>query len=426
MEPLSYKVKKKWSDACKTLLSVAPFFEHFGLHYSGPIDGHDFHELVPFLTSLKHQSMPILAHIHTQKGKGFAEAEADPIAFHGVKPFCFDDCQYVPTPSNDWTFPKIFGEFLLEYGATHPELRVVTPAMSLGSCLDPFFRKYPKQVFDVGIAEGHAVTFAAGLAKENSLSVICSIYSTFLSRATDSVIHDVCLQNIPVIFALDRAGFAPADGATHHGIYDMSYLAAFPRMVLCQPRDGQLLIDLVFSAFQWKQPTAIRYPNTVIQKPGLPAQFRPCGKGEILVPGKDIVILALGTFISTAYQVRHQLLTYGIDAMIVDPIFMKPIDQELLSSLVLSHSKFLILEEHALQGGFGQMVALFLHQQGFDELELRCLGIPDQFFDHGSHPELYKKAGLSCEQIVHKVLLDFTWDPAIHTRHRPTMAERSS
>ncbi len=402
--------KKKWSEACKTLFSVAPFFEHFGLHYSGPIDGHDFNQLIPFLQSLQDQSMPILAHIHTQKGRGLSEAEADPIAFHGVRPFCFDDCQYQPIPSTDWTFPKIFGDFLLEYGAAHPELRVVTPAMSLGSCLDPFFRRHPQQSFDVGIAEGHAVTFAAGLAKDRSLSVVCSIYCTFLSRAADSILHDVCLQEIPVVFALDRAGFAPADGATHHGIYDLSYLTAFPRMAVCQPRDGQMLVDLLFSAFEWKQPVAIRYPNTIAERPSSPPQFRPLGKGEIVSPGTDLVIFALGTLVSVAKKVRESLLNKGIEAMIVDPIFVKPLDGELISHLLLSHSKLVVVEEHSLQGGLGQTISQFLHQQGFDSTQLCCIGVPDRFFDHGSHPELYQHVGLDAQQITNKILLEFSWD----------------
>ncbi len=398
---------KRFTSSVKNLVSSAPFFEQFGLSYIGPIDGHDLKKLTATFEAIKDFPMPLLVHLYTKKGYGLKKAEADPITFHGVKPFNLETCEFLPTKSSAPTFPKIFGKHLLQMGERDPDLQVVTPAMSLGSCLDPFMEKFKGRAYDVGIAEGHAVTFSGGLAKTQRKRVICSIYATFLQRAFDNLFHDVCLQAIPVVFAIDRAGLAFADGATHHGIYDIGFLKSMPNMVICQPRNGDLLKELLDSCFDWNLPVAIRYPNIETQESARESRRRPLGKGEILAEGEDLIIVALGAMAKTALTVRGQLIERGIFATVVDPIFVKPLDRALLLELCSKHSRLVTLEEHSLKSGLGAEVASFLFENGLGQIDLLQIGVPDQFYHHKNSAEFLDAIGLSAVKIEERILASF-------------------
>lgn len=407
------KKGQKLAESIKNLVSPAPFFEQFGLSYIGPVDGHDLKKMIAVFQALKDLPMPVIVHLMTKKGHGVERAENDPITYHGVKPFNPATCEFLPSPSKQPTFPKIFGKHMVVMGKKNPRLAVVTPAMSLGSCLDPFKENFPDRFFDVGIAEGHAVTFSGGLAKTEQVDVICSIYSTFFQRALDNLFHDICLQEIPVVFAVDRAGIATGDGTTHHGIYEMSFLRTMPNIVICQPRNGQLLKELLESAFHWKKPSVIRYPNIETEESTSPLQFRELGKGEILSEGEDLLILALGHLNETALEIRKLLLEQGITAQVVDPIFVKPLDTELLSKLLLTHQRIVTLEEHSLQGGFGSAINDFLLAHDFGSVRVLNFGMPEIYLEQGSYPDLLNEIGLTPEKMSQKISAHFSFNECL-------------
>jgi 1-deoxy-D-xylulose-5-phosphate synthase len=288
-----------------------------------------------------------------------------------------------------------------------PTLFVVTPAMPAGSCLQEFMRVFPERCLDVGIAEGHAVTFCGGVGYGKKTKVVCSIYSTFLQRAFDNLFHDVCLQQIPIVFAIDRAGISGPDGSTHHGIYDIAFLNAMPNMVICQPRNAQLLKELLENAFSWNLPTAIRYPNMVTEEPESALASRPLGIGEILVTGSKLVIIAVGHMCYTAIKVRELLLPYGIEATIVDPVFLKPLDQELFCTILTQHNFVVTLEEHSLNGGFASILNQFIIRNKFYHVQVLNLGIPEAFIEQGNYKDLIQAIGLSPKAIAEQIKLEF-------------------
>ena len=292
--PALEKFGHRMTESMKNLVSHAPFFEEFGFSYVGPIDGHDIAKLMTTLEALKNSSRPVFLHVLTVKGKGMPIAIANPIPYHGARPFDLCSGKFLPSPSKLPTFPKIFGRHLLKMAERDPGIVAITPAMSAGSCLDDFQERFPDRCYDVGIAEGHAVTFAGGLAANRTKKVFACIYATFLQRAFDNLFQDVCMQDFPVIFALDRAFISGPDGSTHHGIYDIAFLNAMPNMIIAQPRNGHLLKELLESALSWDHPAAIRYPNLETEEPDLPLQHRTPGHGEILVQGHSLLLIALG------------------------------------------------------------------------------------------------------------------------------------
>ncbi len=368
------------------------FFEPFHFHYTDPIDGHDLPTVIRALEKAKNSPVPIVIHAITVKGYGMQEAVKDQVGYHGVKPIN-------SPPSTKPTFPKIFGKHLLKMSDRDPSIVTVTPAMSNGSCLDALMEKYPERCIDVGIAEGHAVTFAGGLAYGGHLKVVCSIYATFFQRALDNLFQDVVLQNLPVLFALDRGGLSPSDGTTHHGVFDIAFLYAMPNMVIAQPRDGNMLKDLMESAFAWNRPTAIRYPNMSTEETGRATIQRPLGKGEILAYGKGVALIALGHMCKIAMAVREILKEEGITATVVDPIFVKPIDKELFFQLILDHDTFVTIEEHSVTTGLGMAINSFC-----SDVQVLNFGLPDQFIEHGSHEELMNEAGLTPQKIAIELL----------------------
>jgi 1-deoxy-D-xylulose-5-phosphate synthase len=400
----------KISSSVKNLVSSAPFFEQFGLSYIGPIDGHDIKKMVTVFQAIQEFEMPVIIHLLTKKGNGVEKAEKDPIKFHGVKPFDPNTCEFIPSTKKSISFPAIFGKTLLTLGEQDQSIVAITPATSLGAQLDAFMNKFPKRSFDVGIAEGHAATFAGGLAKSGKLKVVLSIYSTFLQRALDHVYHDICLQEAPVLFAIDRAGLASEDGATHHGIYDISFFRSMPNMVICQPRDGNMLVDLLHSLFAWKLPCALRYPNmtTEFDETRAPKQI-PLGTSEILERGEELLIIALGHMCKHALKLRSALLEYGIRATVLDPIFIKPLDKERLTELLFTHQKVVTLEEHSVKGGLGDEVNQFILSHGHNEVEIINAGIPELLLDHDAYDCLLEKCNLSIEQLVKRILSHFSF-----------------
>lgn len=385
----------------------AQFFQQYGLNYIGPIDGHNIADLLPVLESLRNNKRPTILHVVTVKGKGLEIAEANPIPWHGCSPFDkVTGKKSGKTPSKA-NFPQIFGKHLLKMADLDPTIITVTPAMPLGSCITPLMEKYPERCIDVGIAEGHAVTYCGAIASEPNTKVVCSIYATFLQRAFDNLFQDVCLQQSPVVFALDRAGIATGDGATHHGIYDIAFLSTMPNMVICQPRDGHVLKELMESAFDWNQPTAIRYPNIAIDEPDLPIQKRMLGKGEILARGTDVALIALGHMAEIAFEVRQLLAKEGISATIIDPVFIKPLDTELLTNIFMSHPYIATIEEHAVNGGMGTILNTFAIRNGFSNIQIRNFGIPDVYIHQGNHKEMLASIGLDPESIAQQIIKDY-------------------
>jgi len=398
---------RKVAESLKNLVSQGLFFEQYGLNYIGPVDGHDIAGLIALFEKIRDSEWPVVIHLNTNKGHGMDVAINNPITYHGVRPFNLETGKFLPLKSSQPTFPSIFGRHLLAMGKTDPSIVVVTPAMSKGSCLDDFMETFPSRSFDVGIAESHAVTFAGGLSYGGKKTVFVSIYATFLQRAFDNLFHDVCLQELPVIFAIDRAGISGPDGSTHHGIYDISFLNAMPNMVITQPRDGHLLKELMESAPSYKRPVAIRYPNMTTDEYDQPLQARQIGRGEILAPGKDVLIIALGHLCKTALIVRQNLNELGIQATVMDPIFLKPLDGDLLCDLLLTHQKVVTLEEHSVQCGLGSIINHFLMKNGYSNVTVLNMGIPETFVEHGSHQELMDAMGLTAPKItetIHKWL----------------------
>lgn len=405
--PALAKQGHKIAESMKHLVSPAAFFEHYGLSYIGPIDGHDIRKMVEVFEEIKDAKWPVIIHVLTNKGQGMEEAIKNPVSYHGARPFNPGTGKFLPVTTNHPTFPKIFGAHLLKMAENDPSVVVVTPAMSAGSCLDDFMKKFPDRCHDVGIAESHAITYCGGLAYGRKMKVFASIYATFLQRAFDNLFHDVCLQELPVIFAIDRGGISGPDGATHHGIYDISFLNAMPNMIISQPRDGHMLRELLESSPTWGHPTAIRYPNMATQDNEDPLVYRPPGKGEILAEGEDILIISLGHMNLTALKVREQLQQQGLNPTIMDPIFVKPLDSELLCKLLMTHQKIVTLEEHSVVSGLGAILNNFLLSQGYSHIQVLNLGIPETFLDQGSHGDLSKEIGLTAPQITERILHHF-------------------
>lgn len=392
------------TSSVKNLVSPAVFFEHFGLSYIGPIDGHDIKKVIDTLQGVRDSAWPVLVHVVTRKGEGMAQAVNNPTPYHGARPFCIQTGKFHPSTSTKRTFPKIFGNHVLKMADQDPTLVAVTPAMSAGSCLDDFMTRYPDRCIDVGIAEGHCVTYAGGLAYGRRNKVIACLYSTFLQRAFDNVYHDVCLQELPVVFAIDRAGIAGGDGAMANGIYDIGFLNAMPNMIIAQPRDGKVLTELLDAVFSYNRPTAIRYPNIPAEEPTGPYIQRELGRAELLAKGEELLLIGLGHMAYTALEVKQLLQSEGINASVMDPIFVKPLDSEMLCDLLLTHQKIVTIEEHSLQSGLGAILNHFLLCNGYTNVQVANFGIPETFVQQGSHQELLNELKLTPSHIHQTIL----------------------
>lgn len=397
------KKGEKFKNLIKTLTGNAIFFEQFHLSYIGPIDGHNIKKMIDTFSKLKNLKKPVLIHVITKKGKGLKAAILNPTSYHGVKPFNIETGKI--SLSNTKTFSQIFGDFLVELGKENKNLFAITPAMLSGSNLLKFKQNFPNRCIDVGIAESHCITFAGALGIKN-IKVIASIYSTFLQRAFDNIFHDVTLQNSNIIIAIDRAGFSGKDGTTHHGIYDIAFLNALPNIIIAQPKDGNTLKSILKNAINWQKPTAIRFPNIATNESSLFEQKIAIGKGQILSSGKDLLIIPLGHMYKIAFEIKEILKTENINPTIVDPIFIKPLDTSLFTSLLFNHKFIITIEEHSLNSGFGVIFNNFLIKQNSHH-KIMNFGIPDEFIEHGKNEDLLKKIGLDAKEIAKKILKKF-------------------
>ena len=382
----------------KGLLSPGTLFEELGFNYIGPIDGHDLDALIPTLQNLQKLPGPQFLHVITKKGQGYKLAEADPVRYHGVSKFQPDLGLDGEKPGDRPSYTQIFGDWLCDMAATDDRLVAITPAMGEGSGMMRFAERFPTRYFDVGIAEQHAVTFAAGLACEG-LRPVLAIYSTFLQRGYDQLLHDVALQNLPVVFALDRGGLVGADGPTHHGTFDLSYITCIPNMVLMTPADENECRRMLTTAFHHEGPAAVRYPRGAGMgvKPDKALSALPLGKGEIRRQGRQVALLAFGAMLAPALAAAEEL-----DATVANMRFVKPIDRELILQLAAEHSLLVSVEENVLIGGAGSEVARVLEEAGSTVSFVR-IGLPDRFIDHGDQALLLAETGLDKNGILQKV-----------------------
>ena len=368
-------------------------FEHLGFSYQGPVDGHDLPALLAALQTAKSCTGPRLLHVVTRKGHGHAPAEADPVAFHAVTPA--GPAKQVPAGATPTvTYSQIFGDWLCAEAARNPRLVAITPAMSEGSSLGRFAQRFPERYFDAGIAEQHSVTFAAGLACRGMKPVV-AIYSTFLQRAYDQLIHDVCIQKLPVVFALDRAGVVGPDGATHNGAFDLSYLRCIPGLVVMAPADGAELRNMLHTAVHHAGPVAVRYPRTATQAiaPDRPLQMVPIGQAQVCRNGRRAALLCFGPLLPAALEAAERL-----DATVVNMRFLKPLDVAMIQRLARRHELLVTLEDNTLAGGAGSAVGESLLEHGARTTVLQ-LGLPDRFLPHGTREQILREAGLDAEGI---------------------------
>ena len=396
-----YQFAKRSKESFKTFITPGMLFEAFNFEYFGPINGHNLNHLIDILNNIKCLNEPVLLHVSTKKGKGYSPAEKNPVYFHGVGCFNADTGESLNKGCSVPTYTQVFGETLFQMAKKDERIVAVTAAMPEGTGLVKFAKAYPDRFFDVGIAEQHAVTFAAGLATEG-LKPVVAIYSTFLQRAYDQILHDVCIEALPVVFAIDRGGIVGEDGATHNGVFDLSYLRSLPNMVVMAPKDENELARMLTTSLAHKGPIAVRYPRgdvegVKIEKRDIPL---PIGKGEILQKGNDVLILAIGRSVSEALAAHSTLAEKGISATVVNCRFVKPLDADLIGALAGEIPRIITVEENVRQGGFGSAVLECLSDLGITGFHLQCIGIPDTFVEHGPQKILRSKYGIDASTIV--------------------------
>ena len=399
---------RKAEEYTRGLFTGGTMFEELGFYYVGPIDGHNLDHLLPVLVNVRDAGNgPILIHVVTQKGKGYAPAEATADKYHAVVKFDVITGKQAKTPTNAPAYTRVFGESLIREASVDDKIVAITAAMPSGTGIDLFSQSFPDRTFDVGIAEQHAVTFAAGLATEG-FKPFCAIYSTFLQRAYDQVVHDVAIQNLPVRFALDRAGLVGADGPTHAGSFDLAYLGCLPNFVIMAAADEAELVHMVATQVAIDdRPSALRYPRgegVGVEMPevGVPLEI---GKGRIMREGKRVAILSLGTRLAEAMKAADELNTYGLSTTVADARFAKPLDLDMIRKLALQHEVLITIEEGSV-GGFGSFVLQALADEGLldGDLKIRQMVLPDEFIDHDKPDRMYAAAGLDAKGIVAKVM----------------------
>ncbi len=396
--PPLLELARRAEEHVKGMIAPGTLFEEFGFHYYGPIDGHDLDALIPTLQNLRNIKGPKFLHIITKKGQGYKLAEADPILYHGVAKFAPEEGIQSGKGGGKLTFTQVFSDWLCDQARADNRLVGITPAMREGSGLLRFAAEFPDRYYDVGIAEQHAVTFAAGLACEG-LKPVVAIYSTFLQRAYDQLVHDVALQNLPVIFAVDRGGLVGADGPTHHGTFDLSYVTCIPNMVVMTPSDEAECRRMLSTAYAHDGPSMVRYPRGAGNGsiPSTQLDVLPIGKGEIRRQGQQVALLVFGTLLGAALSAGEQL-----DATVANMRYVKPIDAALIAELAGNHSLLVTIEENAVIGGAGSEVERVLAERGIKVPVLR-LGLPDRFVDHGEQAQLLAELGLDAAGIVSSI-----------------------
>jgi 1-deoxy-D-xylulose-5-phosphate synthase len=407
---------KRGEESFKAFFTPGMLFEALKFTYLGPVKGHRLDHLIETFNNVKNLRGPILIHVLTTKGKGYEPAETDPTGFHGLGRFDPDTGEPKKSVGDVPSYTEVFGDTLVRLAKENPKIVAITAAMPDGTGLVDFRNHFPERFFDVGICEQHAVTFAAGLALEG-MRPVATIYSTFLQRAYDQVLHDVCLQNLPVVFAMDRGGVVGEDGETHQGLFDLSYLRHLPNLVLMAPKDENELRDMLYTAVDHPGPIALRYPRGR----GVGVAFSstlskvPIGKAELLKEGDDLLILAVGASVYPALKAATELEEQGYHASVVNARFIKPLDDNLIASLAAKHGRVLTVEENVVAGGFSSAVLELLNDRGLFGVPVKRLGIPDTFVEHGSQDILRQKFGLDAAGIL-KGALEVLEQPAVKKR----------
>lgn len=395
------KIAKKMENVMIGMLSPGAFFENLGIRYIGPIDGHNIKEIEKALSNAKLQKRPVLVHIATKKGKGYEPAEKSPDIFHGVS--AFDKETGIAKGKSDtlsWT--DVFGSKILSMAESHNNIAAITAAMGDGTGLKKFAETFPERFFDVGIAEQYAVAFSAGLAVAG-MKPYCAIYSTFLQRAYDQIIHDIAIAELPVTLCVDRGGFVGADGSTHHGIYDIAYLKTIPNLNIMLPKDRQELEAMLDLSYELNKPAVIRYARgSVYDNKELPFNKLELGKPEIIADKGKTAVISVGHIFSEVYTAYKKLQDEGIDVTLINLRFVKPLNKEYLLSILKDKSFIIIIEEGALIGGAGEMIVSLLNNSG-NYIPCRTIGISDEFFEHGSVADLRKDAGLDWESLYNTI-----------------------
>ncbi|MBQ6814306.1 MAG: 1-deoxy-D-xylulose-5-phosphate synthase [Lachnospiraceae bacterium] len=392
---------KKTKSSIKQLIIPGMLFENMGITYLGPVDGHNINQLVRVIKEAKKVDHAVIIHVITKKGKGYEPAEKQPSRFHGVEPFNHITGQPLNTVKKI-TYTDTFSHYIAKYAANNEKIVAITAAMPDGTGLKRFAHMYPDRFFDVGIAESHAVTFAAGLATQG-LKPYVAIYSSFLQRAYDQLIHDVCIQNLPVVFCIDRAGFVGGDGETHQGLFDLSYLNSMPNMSICAPKNRYELADMLKYSTYFNGPLAIRYPRGEAYD-GL-KEFREAivyGRAEVIYKEKDIALVAVGNMVKEAEKARELLKKRGYNVTLVNARFVKPFDEKCISKLAKDHKLLVTLEENVINGGFGQQILRYVNNMELD-IQVMNLAVPNQYLEQGSVDVLKKEAGLDQWSIAERV-----------------------
>lgn len=403
-EKILYQMKKTKS-GLKQLFVPGMFFEDMGITYLGPVDGHDIRKLYKTFQEAKRVDHAVLVHVLTKKGKGYGPAEENPSRFHGIVPFDIETGEAKEKSSKD-SYTDIFSKVFCDIAKQNDAVVGITAAMADGTGLARFARMFPDRFFDVGIAEEHALTFAAGLAA-GGLKPVVAVYSSFLQRAFDQAIHDVCLQNLPVMIAVDRAGLVGSDGETHQGLFDLSFLNMIPNMTILSPKNRWEMADMVRFCVDFQYPVALRYPRGAAYE-GLSAFRTPIvyGKSEILYEEEDIAVIFVGHMAELAVQVRDRLKEIGYHCSLINARFVKPLDTEMLEALTKDHRLFVTIEENVLSGGFGEQVLHYVSRAKLD-VGVRCIGIPDDYVEHGNVDLLRREVGLDAETIVKQIIADY-------------------
>jgi len=400
------KIAQKAEETLKGIILPGLLFEELGFDYIGPIDGHNTELLIETLSRIRSSTSPTLVHVITKKGKGYEFSEKDPCVFHGVGPFEVETGS--PLSAGSVTYSAAFGASLVQLAEKDPRIIAISAAMKEGTGLDCFAERFPDRFYDVGIAEQHAVTFAAGLAA-GGLRPVVAIYSTFLQRAYDQIIHDVCLQNLPVVFAIDRAGLVGEDGPTHHGIFDISFLRHIPNLTCLAPRNtGELRLMLAW-AVNHAGPVAVRYPRGKAPQSGIPVSPIAPGCAELLREGTDMIIMAIGNPANAALTAAVRLEEAGIQAAVINARFIKPLDQKIILSMASRIPRIITVEENALQGGFGSAVMECLNEAKMSHIAVKRIGIPDSFIEQGSMNSLRAACGID-EEGIYQAALAFMKD----------------
>lgn len=395
-----YRVLMRAEDSFKSFITPGILFEGLGFYYVGPIQGHRIDVLLEAFENVKKWERPILLHVLTTKGKGYLPAEKNPAAFHGVGPFNIATGEPISKEGQPLSYTEVFGRTMVSLARKDKKIVGITAAMPEGTGLDRFGKEFPDRFYDVGIAEQHGITFAAGMAAEG-LKPVSAIYSTFLQRAYDQILHDVCLQKLPVVFALDRGGIVGEDGPTHHGLFDLSYLRHIPNMIVMAPMDENELQHMLKTALDCGLPASLRYPRGKGYGVPLDTEIKsiPLGKAEVLQEGGDLAILGIGSTVYPAWEAAKRLKESGIGVTVVNSRFVKPLDKELICSLAKKIENIITVEENVLQGGFGSAVLELLAEENISGVRVKRLGIDDRFVAHGSVVRLREDCGIDAEGI---------------------------